>query len=984
MLTVQPLYNALYKKPIYDIIYGDEKSKKLDIIIFGDSEEAMLCFKTVFWCGQLSFTEGEYRLKITVVSDNPESLRDKYLKAMPALFEYGLADISFEEKAGSYYETAVLLSENDMCVFDFTDEKPSFDAFSEDSRIRVYLNGKACNIPHSNNIETVQITGEENRELADLAFAVHFNYERDYNPYADRKKEYEKFYREENEYNRKSSFASALHIRYKLYSAGIGWFDSCNGEEMSEVLKSVSDIVEEKKNVYNNLIMLEHKRWTAYMISDGYVSPSDEEIEKYAFNPYEYNGKKGFIKSFKNNVYPPLQHPCIAPCNNKGIVLNRMSKKQWEKLSDEEIKKLDELDRVSVKLHRIAVKKADEYKKQIFALIGGLSEYAGAYYETAGLKIIAEMLYNENSRAEKLWKKNIKAISEKLKYNEEATEKINTLKNLMTVVTERNLYHDYKLSDSNFIDMLPFIIYSVKPYKTLVKFYSEDIISNVSSASSLLPERIAFFGIDKNDTEFAKSVNHFLMNRHVIDESSKEKKEIIFYYCDLKSAEELCRRFFDFIKKNNINADECIIDITGASPNYSVSAGVISSETGIPLIRFDNNKGIRTVMGGGKLRFNTGIPKVSINELYELLNCHELFRLSHNDALSISDDMDRLYAVFSEYKNVWTTAVGVIRNLKSDSVIFQRTTSYKEEHKNDRLKRYSGIIPKESFEGKELDSLLSNLEKLGIIDNLSISGKEDGYKTEFDYYDDIIIEKIIGNENNYPIQFKFFGTNAKFVQHSLKVTRAVLGKDVKQEVLDVLNKANKYELIKGLRIDECGDGRYISFEYANNLVKKALTVDGAVLELFVYYTAFESNYFDDVKNNFEFLWNTVNDGILYASRRFTGLSGFKSSNYIMPVDSVKNEVDVIVTRNFKIKLISCKAGKVDQFDLMQVKYLSERFGGYGKAILAYSNDGAKKENQTSSYDSTRKRATEMDVDFIEPKVIFGDKNDLLESLKYGM
>ena len=973
MNNIRKLYSALYDKPLYDIISDGVKSKLLRTIILGDGNDALNCFKTIFWCGQLAFSNISYRLEITVISENPDMAMKSYAEIMPALFEYSLAHISFKKKQGTFYKTAASLSENSVCIFDYSDETPDLSVFADKKNIRIYLPDKKT-AANCSNVEIVNMLSGENKELEELAFAVDFGYALSFDPRADKSEKRKEFFQPHNEYNRKSSFANALHIKYKTYCAGIKWFSPYNDPEIAETISCISDVIRKKSNVYNTLIKLEHTRWVAYMISEGYSSPSDEELEQYAFNYYNDGNKKTFIASFKNNVFPPYKHPCITPCEN-GIVLSKLSKKQWDKLSDKELNRLDGLDKVSVKLHRLAAKKSDAYRERIWELINELAEDVRIYRETTDLKIIAEMLYNQNVRAEQLWDKNINAIKEKILDTDKLIEKVNDVNNLIQVVKERNLYHDYKAS--NDISNLPYIIYSAKPYKTLIKFYSEEIISNVASASVLLPDKVVFFGVTRNNPNFVLNVTTFFKSRHIFNDNTL-KDNMRIYFCDSKSVEEICSRFYSYVEKNNLSPEDCVIDITDTNPNFSAAAGNISTKTGIPLIRFDNNNGVRNVSNGGKLCFVSRIPKVSIDELYGLLNCSERFSLTHNDALSLNDIISKLSCIFEEYNDVWPSITEGIRTFKSDVVLFERTPKYVSENLNNKIKRYEGTIPSVIFWRKELDGFLYNLERLGIISDLSIITCDNANRVMFNYYDDVIIDKAINSTEVYPITFKYQSGKVKFIQHSLKAVSVKDIAEINPVTQKVLRKAEQYGLIRNLHHEKIDGTQRLCYEYINTLVKKALTVDGALLELLVYYRVFESGYFDDIKNNFEFMWDqTENTEVENPIKRFIGIAHFNSSLYNASDNPVKNEIDIVVAKNFKIKLISCKAGKVKQLDLMQVHYLSKCFGKYGDAILAYSND-------STGYDSIHKRAQDMKIDIISPDIIFRGNNELIEKVKRNL
>lgn len=86
------------------------------------------------------------------------------------------------------------------------------------------------------------------------------------------------------EYNKRSSRASALHIKYKIYSVLKDLFTEDMKENQRLFKEKYSDKIEEL------LTINEHERWNAYMRSIGYVCASIDEVESYyrRVNNYVY------------------------------------------------------------------------------------------------------------------------------------------------------------------------------------------------------------------------------------------------------------------------------------------------------------------------------------------------------------------------------------------------------------------------------------------------------------------------------------------------------------------------------------------------------------------------------------------------------------------------------------------------------------------------------------------------------------------------
>ena len=153
-----------------------------------------------------------------------------------------------------------------------------------------------------------------NSWLDTLAYSVHCEYMSADD--AGTRKSYDR-----SEYNRQSSMAVAMHLKYKLYAVvtelkeqggGIAgaWdyaekpgHDILNlyqvyitGQDVKEAERS--DVIRERML---RLAMLEHNRWNAFMRSKGYVCASGDEVRQY----YPVLNKHVHLLAGK--------HPCLVP-----------------------------------------------------------------------------------------------------------------------------------------------------------------------------------------------------------------------------------------------------------------------------------------------------------------------------------------------------------------------------------------------------------------------------------------------------------------------------------------------------------------------------------------------------------------------------------------------------------------------------------------------------------------------------------------------
>ncbi len=108
------------------------------------------------------------------------------------------------------------------------------------------------------------------------------------------------------------------------------------------------------------------------------------------------------------------------------------------------------------------------------------------------------------------------------------------------------------------------------------------------------------------------------------------------------------------------------------------------------------------------------------------------------------------------------------------------------------------------------------------------------------------------------------------------------------------------------------DGKRISFDYKNRLMRSCLCDAGICLELYVYAAAITAGVYDDVQISVVIDW----DGNLDAS-----------------INTI-NEIDVMLTRGVVPVFISCKSGTPNVTALNEIKTLATQFGGvYARPVL---------------------------------------------------
>jgi len=262
-------------------IYMNHSEGLMHLVVIGAGNMGREFVKTAAWCGQM---EG-FKLKITI-ADCSNNAFESLCFQCPELIE--TCDITFKQTDVTTPQLWDLLSENltatyivvalptdDLCsktailVRSFFEQKKfskkmplinvSITSPEKAKLLANLTNGQGQSyglLPFGNKNDLYQKSVILQNDLEKMALSMHI--------WAG----YEKSDFDAMEYNRKSSIATALHISYKLHSAGV---DSC---------KAYAEYIENPENK-DRQVRAEHERWNAYMRSEGYTFANLIETESY-------------------------------------------------------------------------------------------------------------------------------------------------------------------------------------------------------------------------------------------------------------------------------------------------------------------------------------------------------------------------------------------------------------------------------------------------------------------------------------------------------------------------------------------------------------------------------------------------------------------------------------------------------------------------------------------------------------------------------
>ena len=163
-------------------------------------------------------------------------------------------------------------------------------------------------------------------------------------------------------------------------------------------------------------------------------------------------------------------------------------------------------------------------------------------------------------------------------------------------------------------------------------------------------------------------------------------------------------------------------------------------------------------------------------------------------------------------------------------------------------------------------------------------------------------------------------------------------------------------IIRKLQYDVYEGKSFISFLYCFPEIRECLGTAGNILELYTWYEAKKTRFFDDCAANFSFNWK----------------------------EGIKNELDVILTKGLSSLVISCKTAKFNKEHLYEVKYLTDRFSLNSTPVIIYSSTSAVEDGKiVKDLQSVKDRASAMGIHLIDLHTLKGSLGEKLVRIATG-
>ena len=993
------IYDLLYQKPICNYIEITDNKKEMNVLILGNGWAGSEAFKAVFWAGQYIDTQ----LNITVASKNALEFEKNIMDGniLPAMKQFaidkgyanlsfnnilvtdgGINDLSslkFESKKYNYIVVAFGTSDlNWLASVDIinhiSDAKNAglidytgkvlvniFDDFEDKNCLEdreLLVNEAADKGIEINFIQELKPT----EELERLARNINFSYNMKYNQRIGKGESDRSFEQSKNrefiqspyhyevddikvlsnfiggDYAADSSYASAVHIPYKLSLCDNGK-GSC--------LDTLYTAIKTKNDLYKKLVVLEHRRWNAYMVMRGFRAPTIQEEECLLYH-----------KGNTHQVKQERLHICLCDCNDKGVLLGEDFNKKYKQWIEKKcpIKMPSELDRASLRCHQLVSRLSNKINVEtVYKYIVGEDDSYINYR-----KSIKKLLNDEENSLVVYEKAYNEAVKYAKKISQEEYDKIKTADEVLSVAKVRNKRLDFLSLDAQLINMLPFVMWYGKKYQKCITVSNGEATQDVIVPTIFSVEQALYIGTEVNDEKYRSKIHRYFYNRGNITENT---------FISIKSYNQediLC--VIGNILDNCKNVDEVIINyVPHSKPEVPMLIGRLAERySGINIISYDEKDGIISLAGDKNIDVGLEGKSFNVNEYIELMGAKIT---NEHKILYASKEYPALLELFQKFggTNNFRTSSGkkIKYALWNNMATFYRSSKETDIEKMLLSERnisgvydYEGKFSLDVFDTCQIETLLNKLVEFKIINDLSIH-RTSIVTVLFKYYDSALyevfqkfelvdgVDACIEEKIQKRIKFSTMG-GIKIMSMAIKNKKLVSdGEDPESYEIKVkfLKELQNYGFISNLEFD---DDRNVCFSFKDEETRNIFHTQGTVLELIMYHLLKESGLFDDVETRTKISWDLDEvslDKLIYENinRKENNVYGYKQYKdmrekvtYEVVKNTSLNEIDIIATKGMNAYFFSCKTGNKDKLEwIYEIVSLASHFRS--KAALITSN-----------------------------------------------
>lgn len=767
-------------------------------------------------------------------------------------------------------------------------------------------------------------------------------------------------------YNHDASVSNVLALASKLYSIGIDLQTTSFGDaarQFNEIMASSSG-----KAIKNELIWIEHRRWVTEKICLGW-----RPIKNLS------DCSNGVTRDEKQK-----RHICILRSRPDQMLADSQRSgrfRMWDDAPTSELDQLDDLDRLSVDMHRMFKRNADEARKQdllsgstmdsIRSLIEGNRAAIVAYQEW--LSCLKGIWHNDTNQVP-LYQgsyDSFLAATDSL-----SAEKQSVLNELMRAfdttfypVRASMEYRDWKKDDAELIHNIPFILTYTEEAYLVVPFAtgdSKDIFTNVAAATVVNPERILYLYLLDHDHTLDQlrvslpSVLEYMRKKHframvdlvLLAEKAAEPAQFSDAQRDLldigdgrirlinpiisENRKSLMRDLVSYLKQRSAGKRFFALERNATGLSYLLEGAEVFDS-------FDSY-----YFHSNTMTFSTSAPNCDmLNHItkspYITVSDMAAFHLSSSESSNqpeFFNDYKELWKRYRENKDVWKNLCITLGNYAQAHDVLATFKKLFINQRNSVPADYYYIVPSACNRAvsKIIRFLVQNnfLEEGSRVISLSSDSCEVRIHDCCGYRE--TLDKLFSNiycllsPDDIALHFNPKTHEAVVSFDNLVVSGVQLPGKQLSDYIGLMNFFKEKSYVTNLVISQ--DGR-TNFTYGSRQIKSLLTVAGKMLEVHTYHKTKELGWFDDIVSSYELNWEG---------------------------EDVKNEFDCILTKGFRTLFVECKARiDIEQDFYFKISSLSEKFGINATAVLIADTQ------EKSNWDSApidalqRKRGQMMDV-----------------------
>lgn len=709
-----------------------------------------------------------------------------------------------------------------------------------------------------------------------------------------------------DDYILRSSMRLAISIPWKLEIA-----NAHTPEELMNRINDQQDLLN-GHTIRDYLSWAEHRSWQAFMILNGWHMPTLEEMKTYMF----------VGKNDHRNKDDKL-HPCLCDLEDDWFDTHNKSLKDirhsaWSEAYRSSLQDFSKLDRISLEIHHRCkeIVASDEYAQIMNerfseledAVISDLSPDIDILFQR--LRFLENMfsrLRNNEANSYNPFQSScntfISAVRESAGESSGIEKSFSAMLKDAQVAINRNKYCDYKVIDEEIIDWLPWIIDNSEN-RVIWKLYSYDNpIENIISTLMIRPSVLILVYNQRAIPNEQVLVYHEMLTQHGME-------DVVISQVSASAFENGC------IPIRSDEKQKSIIDVTGAGDFQHR----IELPADVRVVYYD----------GVKLSDKMGYPfcaelykqniSITVDEVLKLKGQMVKSAESNNETLGMEEDFVQLWDVCHNlkatgYLKPTIEALNKAESKLRSSVFTKRGTESNHLVFNITRKAYRQLLISGCIR------TLFDLQTLRAISSLTFENKASTIQITMDIFPDENDEdKYQKSESTIKAILSPTKENSSYVidDEYISATGPVQVVDLSRPiVIDSMLPREKAGITKlqtsGLLSQSEQRGEY---RYKTLAVRHGLKKEGFPLEAYVYYTLFLSGAFDDVRSNVTVVTGQTNTGT-----------------------DLQKEMDVLVTSNGKLGIISCKDTPYVKIEhIVELVQQIREYGISAKAILVCSEN----------------------------------------------